>query len=127
MEVVDFRIMRYTRQFDAMLHFYRDLLEMRCIQNWKNSGVTGAVLTPGRAGGHATIELLDSKDRPLQKGKPANIDLSLEVRDVDAWEDRLRRQGARIVEEIEDKPWGHRAFGIEDPDGLRVTLYQVMG
>jgi catechol 2,3-dioxygenase-like lactoylglutathione lyase family enzyme len=127
MEVVGFRIMRYTRQFDAMLRFYRDLLEMRCIQNWKNPGVTGAVLTPGGSLGKALIEILDSKDRPYRKGKLPNIDLSLEVRDADAWEDRLRRQGVQIVEEIEDKPWGHRSFGIEDPDGLRVTLYQVIG
>jgi uncharacterized glyoxalase superfamily protein PhnB len=49
------------------------------------------------------------------------------VRDVDAWYDRIKKQGISIAEEIEDKPWGHRAFSIEDPDGLCVTLYQPAG
>ena len=127
MELIGFRILRHTRQFDAMLRFYRDVLEMRCTQSWKHPGNVGALLTPGRAVGQATIELLDLKDRPYRKGKPANVDLSLEVRDADAWQDRLRRQGVGIVDQLEDKPWGHRAFSIEDPDGMRITLYQVIG
>jgi catechol 2,3-dioxygenase-like lactoylglutathione lyase family enzyme len=126
MEVIAFRVVRHTRQFDAMLAFYRDVLEMRSIQSWKHPGNVGALLSPGRGTGQAAIELLDLKERSYRKGRPANVDLSLEVRDVDAWHDRLKRQGVAIVEALEDKPWGHRAFAIEDPDGMRITLYGVV-
>jgi uncharacterized glyoxalase superfamily protein PhnB len=127
MEVTAFRVVRHTRQFEAMLTFYRDVLEMRCIQSWRRPDSVGALLMPGRGVGQAAIELLDLKERSYRKGRPANVDLNLEVRDVDAWHDRLKRQGIAIVEALEDKPWGHRAFGIEDPDGMRITLYEVFG
>jgi uncharacterized glyoxalase superfamily protein PhnB len=126
MELIGFRILRLTRQFDAMLAFYRDTLEMRCIQSWERPGTMGALLTASKAFGQTTIEILQSEGRIVQKGRPANIDLALEVKDVDAWHDRFRRGGVNIVEALEDKPWGHRAFSIEDPDGLRITLYQTI-
>ncbi len=126
MEVTAFRVVRHTRQFDAMLAFYRDVLEMRAVQSWKRPGNVGALLSPSRAVGQAMIELLDLKARATRKGRPANVELSLEVRDVDAWHDRLRRQGVRIVDALEDKPWGHRAFSIEDPDGMQISLYEVI-
>jgi uncharacterized glyoxalase superfamily protein PhnB len=126
MEVMAFRVVRHTRQFDAMLAFYRDVLEMRCIQSWKRPGNVGALLTPGRGAGQTAIEILDLKERNTRKGRPANVELGLEVKDVDAWHDRLKRQGIPIVEALEDKAWGHRAFGIEDPDGMRITLYEAI-
>ncbi len=126
MEVTAFRVVRHTRQFDAMLTFYRDVLEMRAVQSWKRPGNVGALLSPSRAVGQAMIELLDLKERTTRKGRPANVELSLEVRGVDAWHDRLKRQGVRIVDALEDKPWGHRAFAIEDPDGMQISLYEVI-
>ncbi len=86
---------------------------MRCIQSWERPGTRGALLTVGKAMGETTIEILQT-EHGVQQGRPANVDLFLEVKDVDAWYDRFRRQGLRIVEALEDKPWGHR-LGIEDP------------
>ena len=124
MQVMSLRLVRHTRQFDAVLAFYQDTLEMRCIQSWERPGTRGALLTIGKAMGETAIEILQTEDG-VQKGHPVNVDLLLEVKDVDAWYDRFRRQGLRIVEALEDKPWGHRSFGIEDPDGMRVTLYTL--
>lgn len=125
MEVTALRLVRHTRQFEAMLEFYRDTLEMRCIQRWERPDTKGALLTVGKAMGEVTIEILQTESG-VQKGRPSNVDLLLEVKDVDAWYDRFRRQGLRIVEALEDKPWGHRSFGIQDPDGMRITLYTVI-
>ena len=36
---------------------------------------------------------------------------------VDESYDKLSKSGAKIVEDIEDKPWGIRQFTIEDLDG----------
>jgi hypothetical protein len=38
----------------------------------------------------------------------------------------LIQRGIPIVRGLEDAPWGHRSFGIDDPDGLRIWYYQDM-
>lgn len=126
MQVMSVRVVRHTRHFDKMMHFYRDVLEMRAISTWKRPGSEGALLSPGRSIGQMVIEILNHKGHATGRSKPANVDLSLEVRDVDAWHDRLRKRRIGIVEDLADKPWGHRAFSVEDPDGMRVTIYQTI-
>ena len=50
--------------------------------------------------------------------------LSIEVNDVDAWHDQLVQSGVTIARALENAPWGHRSFGIDDPDGFRIWYYQ---
>ena len=126
MQVLAVRVVRHTRRFDKMLQFYRDILEMRSLSSWKRPDSVGALLSPGKAAGQMIVEILDDKHRPARRSPPKNVDLSLEVRDVDAWHDRLQKQGIEVVVTLEDKPWGHRAFSVEDPDGMRVTIYEVV-
>lgn len=126
MQVLSVRVVRHTRHFDKMMHFYCDVLEMRSINSWKRADSVGALLSPGKAMGQMVIEILDHKGHAPSRSKPANVDLSLEVRDVTAWHDRLRKQRIAIVDKLSDKPWGHRAFTVEDPDGMRVTIYQAI-
>ena len=38
--------------------------------------------------------------------------------------DALVEAGAAVVRGLEDTPWGHRSFGLDDPDGLRIWLVQ---
>lgn len=125
MQVLAVRVVRHTRHFDKMLRFYQDVLEMRCISSWKHPDNVGGLLSPGKGMGQLAVEILDYKGRPVRRSAPSNVDLSLEVRDADAWHDRLKKQGVEIVAALEDKPWGHRAFSVEDPDGMRVTIYEV--
>jgi len=125
MQVLSVRVVRHTRKFDKMMHFYRDVLEMRSISSWKRKESTGALLSPGKAMGQMVVEILDSKAHRAPRGSPVGLDLNLEVRNVDQWHDRLRKKGISVVDALEDKPWGHRAFTVEDPDGLRVTIFQA--
>lgn len=39
------------------------------------------------------------------------------VDDVDAHFARARKAGAKVVVELQDMPYGDRAYGVEDPDG----------
>lgn len=125
MQVLAIRVVRHTRHFDKMVRFYRDVLEMRSISSWKRPDSVGALLMPHQGPGQMAVEILDYKERAVRRSAPSNVDLSLEVRDVAAWHDRLKKQGIGIVAPLEDKPWGHRAFSVEDPDGMRITIYQV--
>jgi predicted enzyme related to lactoylglutathione lyase len=43
--------------------------------------------------------------------------------DIDATYEELRSLGARIVEPLEDKPWGLRQFTLEDIDGNRFYFH----
>ena len=43
--------------------------------------------------------------------------------DIDTTYDELRLSGARIVEPLEEKPWGMRQFTVEDIDGNRFYFH----
>ena len=43
--------------------------------------------------------------------------------DIDATYDELRSRGARIVDPLEQKPWGLRQFTLEDIDGNRFYFH----
>ncbi len=43
--------------------------------------------------------------------------------DIDATHEELRARGARIVEPLEQKPWGLRQFTVEDLDGNRFYFH----
>ncbi len=62
-----------------------------------------------------------AKGRERKKGEGFRI--WCETRqDIDALAKRAREFGARITEEPEDKPWGVRAFSLDDPDGFHLTF-----
>jgi uncharacterized glyoxalase superfamily protein PhnB len=55
--------------------------------------------------------------RPLPGGC-----LCVRVADADALCARYRERGAKIVAELEDKPWGMREFTLEDPNGHQLRI-----
>ncbi|MCI3150828.1 VOC family protein [Streptomyces werraensis] len=53
---------------------------------------------------------------------PVRPDLSVEVDDVDAVYETVRRSGAEIVHPLQDEEWGVRRFFVRDPDGRVVNV-----
>ena len=49
--------------------------------------------------------------------------LALEVEDVNAEYDRLRKINAPVLTEPKTEPWGDRHFVIKDPNGMAVDIY----
>lgn len=47
--------------------------------------------------------------------------------DIDTTYEELRSLGARVVEPLEEKPWGLRQFTIEDIDGNRFHFHSDRG
>jgi uncharacterized glyoxalase superfamily protein PhnB len=72
------------------------------------------------------IEVLELGQEAVPNTKPVNVVLSMEVEDVDKWHDELTERGVIIMRGLEDAPWGHRSFGVDDPDGFRIWYYQDM-
>jgi len=44
------------------------------------------------------------------------------VQDVDAVFADHRQRGARIIEEVSDRPWDARQYVVEDPNGYRLKI-----
>lgn len=124
MKVIAMSIVRHTHNYETMLRFYRDALDMRPVESWEEPGNRGTLLSPGEATGRATIEILELGDEAVTGAVPVNVVLSIEVAEVDSWHDRLQAAGVPIARGLEDAPWGHRSFGVDDPDGFRIWFYE---
>lgn len=48
--------------------------------------------------------------------------LTIEVEDVDALYDVIKKKGLKITIELRDEPWGDRHFAITDPNGIGIDL-----
>jgi uncharacterized glyoxalase superfamily protein PhnB len=123
-EVVQVSIVRHTKNYEAMVGFYRDGLKMNIKESWDHPGNRGTLLSFGGKATSTVIEVIELGDEAVPGVKPVNVVLSIEVDHVDAWHDELMQRGIPIARGLEDAPWGHRGFGIDDPDGLRIWYYQ---
>ncbi len=121
------RIVRHTGDFDGMLSFYRDRLGLAVIHSWDRAADDrGALLALGPDGVEVEVLTLGDLADP-SAGPPANLELSIEVHDADQVHRELVAAGVPIARELVDDPWGHRSFGIDDPGGLRIWVYHVVG
>ena len=50
--------------------------------------------------------------------------LTIEVDDVDAFYQELKKKGAEIKIELRDEPWGDRHFAVEDPNGVGIDIVE---
>ena len=107
-----------------MLRFYEETLAMKAVQAWNEPGNRGTLLSPGERVGTAVIEVIELGEEAVPGGKPVNVVLSIEIDHVDDWHDHLIKAGVTIARGLEDAPWGHRSFGIDDPDGFRIWFYE---
>jgi uncharacterized glyoxalase superfamily protein PhnB len=119
-------VVRHTINYEPMIQFYEDALGMTAIERWNRPDSRGSVFAPPGSVSNASIEVLELGDVCVPGVAPTNVELSLFVNDVGAVHDQLRARGVPITRELEDAPWGHRSFGIEDPDGLRIWMIQVL-
>ena len=120
-----------VRQVRAVIHceemtrsadFYEGVLGFRRLDAWDGDDHQGVLL---EASDGRLVELVTANDA---KGfrPPQGIGLVFIVDDVDAWHDRVQGLGAKISMGIDDRAWGHRSFALEDPDGVSVTVSQII-
>ena len=125
-EALHVSVVRHTKNYEAMLEFYRDRLGMSIKESWDEPDNRGALLSLGGQASNVLIEVIQLRDEAIPGVKPVNVVLSIEVAAVDAWHDQLMERGVTIARGLEDASWGHRSFGIDDPDGFRIWYYQDM-
>jgi len=126
MNILQVSIVRHTKNYEVMVSFYRDSLGMQVTSSWDEPDNRGTLLAFGGKAGNTVVEVIELGNEAVPGIKPVNVALSIEVDDVDAWHEELTKRNLTIARKLEDASWGHRSFGIDDPDGFRIWYYQDM-
>jgi catechol 2,3-dioxygenase-like lactoylglutathione lyase family enzyme len=126
--VIEFRIALTSSDFDRIVRFYATGLGIEPSALWVNESDRAMLLEMGRG----TLELFDQAHADLvdqiEVGRSVSsaIRFAIQVADVDEAVARLLAHGATLVHEPVVTPWRHKNARLQDPDGLQVTLYQVL-
>lgn len=99
----------YADDLQASRRFYGDLLGLPVV----DEGDWGLVLRAGPV----DVFVHSRGDAPTQ-----HVEMTFDVRDVDAAIDTLRATGVPLVDEPADREWGDRDGAVADPDGNVVYL-----
>ena len=119
--MADLRVLISASDYDATLVFYRDLLGFSIAESWDDPDGRGTLF-------HAAdgkIEVFEGNEH-----HPAHavegVRLAIEVSNAQAVHDHVAALGIAFTEPIDDRPWKHRSFTINDPNGLALTFFHVI-
>lgn len=127
--VMELRVALTTADFDRLVRFYSQGLGIEPAALWTTDRDKAMLLELGRG----TLELFDDAHATvvdeLEVGRRVSgaIRFALQVPDLDAALERLLAHGATLVHPPVVTPWRHRNARVQDPDGLQVTLFQILG
>ena len=126
--VAELRVALTTRDYERLVKFYCDGLEIEPAQLWNNGQGQAMILDMGKA----TLEIFDEIQAQtidqIEAGKrlSGQVRLAIQVPDLDAAIERLVAHGAIVVHPPIITPWGDYNVRLQDPDGMQVTLFQAM-
>jgi uncharacterized glyoxalase superfamily protein PhnB len=108
--------------------FYCDGLGIEPAQLWDNGQGRALILDMG----HATLEIFDETQAQtidqIEAGQrlSGQVRFALQVPDLQAAMQRLLAHGATLVHPPVTTPWGDYNVRLRDPDGMQITLFQVV-
>lgn len=126
--VLELRVALTTQDFERLTKFYCEGLGLTPAQLWTNENDRALLLEMGKA----TLEIFDEPHAALvdelEAGKRVSggVRFALEVPDLNAAMERLVAHGATIVHPPVITPWRHHNVRLQDPDGMQITLFQVL-
>ncbi len=126
--IIEFRVALTAQDYDRLVAFYEDVLGLEATEIWTQADNKGVIYDMGRA----TLEILDEKSAAtvdqIEVGKRVSgqIRFALEVPDLEVALKRALAKGATLVHEPIITPWRHHNVRLQSPDGLQVTLFQVL-
>ena len=118
-----------AEDFDAAVHFYRDVLGLSETAAFAEGGDDRVVILDV---GRATLELASPAhhraiDRVEAQGRPSpRIRLALEVEDTAERTRTSVEAGAEVVADPVVTPWRSLNSRLDAPAGLQITLFQEM-
>ena len=126
--VLQLRVAITAEDYESILAFYRDGLGLDPAADWSDEHGHGVMF----AMGSGTLEVFDepyaANVDQIEVGQrvSAHIRFALQVPDLDAAIRRLKANGATVVHEPITTTWGDRNARVRAPDGLQVTLFQIL-
>lgn len=116
MEILASRMLLRPVDYGRSLAFYRDQLGLAVSREYPGGTVFFA--------GQSLIELAGHSRAEDAGGAFAGA-LWLQVRDVYAVQDELRRRGVPIARDARQEPWALHEMHVTDPDGITLIFVQV--
>jgi len=116
MEILASRMLLRPKDYERSLSFYRDTIGLAIAREYPGGTVFFA--------GQSMLELAGH-------GRPGGAEgvfpgaLWLQVRDLYATQDELRRRGVEIAREAREEPWTLHEMHVVDPDGVTLIFVQV--
>ena len=126
--VIELRVALTTDDYERLVRFYCDGLGIEPAQIWNNGQGRALILDMGKA----TLEIFDEPQAQtidqLEAGQRLSgpIRFALQVSDLKAVMERLLAHGATLVHPPVITPWGDYNVRLQDPDGMQVTLFQIL-
>jgi methylmalonyl-CoA/ethylmalonyl-CoA epimerase len=111
-----------------LVNFYCRGLGIEPAAIWNNDGGQALMLELGKA----TLEIFDERQAQvidqLEAGKRVSgqVRFALRVPDLQAAMERSLAHGATLVHPPVVTPWGDLNVRLQDPDGMQITLFQVL-
>jgi lactoylglutathione lyase len=119
------RLVVTAEDYDAALHFYRDVLGLPEREVFASQGGRVTLLEAGRA----TLELADPRQAEfideVEVGRrvAGHVRVAFEVDDTPAVMAELAAAGAHVLAEPTRTPWNSFNARLEAPAGLQLTLF----
>jgi lactoylglutathione lyase len=123
--VSELRLVVIAEDYEAALHFYRDVLGLREQESYTANGGHVAILQAGRATLEINDPLYAQYIDEVEVGRRAagHMRVAFEVAAVRASTDDLVQAGAQLVAPPTVTPWETLNSRLEGPAGLQLTLF----
>lgn len=127
--VRELRLVVTADDYEAALHFYRDVLGLPERAAFSSPGGHVTILEAGRA----TLEITDPNhaafidDVEVGRRVAGHVRIAFQVGDSAAVTARLAAAGAEVLAEPTRTPWNSLNSRLEAPGALQLTLFEELG
>jgi PhnB protein len=118
----------HVADVDQTMTYYRDVLGFtlgHTVRDESGRPFHGDVAWNGAVLMFEPVDHLSDQARSVLGGGVVLYFLDNET-DIDVYYETIRRNGATIVNEIQDQFWGDRTFSITDPDGYTLSFAKTV-
>jgi methylmalonyl-CoA/ethylmalonyl-CoA epimerase len=127
MAISELRIALTVDDYEKAVAFYRDGLGLEPGDIWSGSGRAQVF-----AGGKAMLEIFDQDyakyvdETEVGERLSGPYRFAIQVADIKAAVERAVAHGGKLIHEPVETPWKDRNARVQAPDGMQITLFQLI-
>ncbi len=106
-------------EYDATIDFYGKTLSLAVHDSWDDHG-RGTIFQCG----DGQLEVIETG--PADADPPSGVRVAWEVEDATRLHDQLVSDGVVVTQDLAVMPWGHRSFGVTDPNGVPIIFFEEL-